>query len=184
MNLIRLIILCLLFLSCKTQKETLLKEVNNNLTEHIIESNREKVSQKGTDRYLSNEIKYVTTVLRKDFFEKIDKKNIKKANLIESLNGFSDNNYSAILHIDENIYTYKRYESNESLLFKKISLKEFMNDKINYRAESCILSKMINEDLSELLDDNLTTRFDYTIYITQINGKNNIKTMSLKDICW
>lgn len=181
MKLIRLITLCLLFLSCKIQKDILLKKVNNNLKNYIV-NDMDSDKKKEFERYLNNEIKYVIAC-RKDFFERLDEKIIQKANLIENVNEFSDRFYSAILQIDNSIYTYENYISKDSSSFNKIDIKTFRDNKIRYSSESCILSKIINDDLSELLDENRTTRFEYHIYITKINDENDIKTMSLNDVC-
>ena len=162
---------------CKT-KDTFIDKLNNNYINYI---KSDASYENGLRNYLDDNINHITS-LRKNFFKLINKKNIERANLIENLDKSSNNLYNGFLQIDSTVYIYDYFILQDSSDFKKMNIKAFINDKMRYGTESCVLSKMMDNDLEDLLDDNITSNFHYIVYTTSIDDEN-FKVHSLKDIC-
>lgn len=185
------LILVVFFFSCKSQKAILVDNFKNSFNAFIIENNKNEVPEKDTKQFLDNAVKGFN-LLRDDFFDKIDKRRIQEANLVEIYNVFSENYYSAALQIEDAVYIYNGFHtinqngtlSKEPSKFEKFDIETFLNNKAVYGVKSCLISKMMNNDLDDLLDDVITTRHHFVVYISEIKDTDTIKTQILKDICF
>ncbi|MGH1386689.1 hypothetical protein [Kordia sp.] len=184
------VILFVFFFSCTTQKTILLDNFKSSFNAYIISNNKNKVPEKDTKQFLDNGVKYINS-FRDDFFEKIDKKQIQKANLVEIIDQFMDNYYSAALQVEDTVYIYNGYHtisqdgalSRKPSKFEKIDLKTFLTHKSMYGTKSCTIGRMIHNDVDDLLDDVITTRHHFVVYISKITNTNTIETDILRDIC-
>jgi len=122
-------------------------------------------------------------IFREDFFQEIRKKNIENANLIEIVDMFHDDYYSAYLQMNNDVFIYETYFQKDIIRVKKVSLEEFIKNKVNYGSLSCILIKMMNNDVDDLLDDVLTTNFHHSVFISKVVNVKHIETQTLLDIC-
>ncbi|WP_160131656.1 hypothetical protein [Kordia antarctica] len=87
------------------------------------------------------------------------------------------------MQVDTGVFIYEAYLSKDIIKLKKVSLQEFMNNS-SYGSLSCILTKMMNDDLEDLLDDHITTNSHHSTYISCVDGISNIETQILRDSCF
>lgn len=182
------LILFIFLCSCTSQKTILLTNFKNNFNSFIISNNEDRVSEKNTKRFLNNGVKYINS-FRDDFFEKIDKKQFQTGNLVEIINSFSENYYSAALQVEDIVYIYNGYHSiapsgsvtKKPSKFEKINLKTFLT---RNGIKPCTIGRMMNNELDDLLDDVITTRHHSTVYISRIINVDTIETHILLDICF
>ncbi len=176
MRIISVIILCLCFCNCKSQNKVFFDNLDNELTEYILQKSNKNSDEK--QRYLNNEIKYLFES-RKEFFSNFNLDKISEMNLIEILNPeMPSSMYTASLKINSKVYLFKRGVSSEDQ-FNKMDFDSF---KKQHKMLACMLLEMDNTP-NKLNDSQGDSSFHFTAFVTKINSDDSVFTYIPKNIC-
>jgi hypothetical protein len=169
------VLICLLFFSCKSNQKFFLIQSEKSLKQYILENRNN--DKKDNQRYIKNEIKFLIES-RNDFFSKYKFNSLEEINLIEIFNPFSKKNYIGVIKKKSKVYCYENGFEIDSK-YREIDFDEFKKE---YQSLACMLIEVDNNS-NKLLEPKRDNSFHFTVYITKYENKK-ITTYKTKNICF